>query len=184
VRLSKHTLFWIVFAVFLALDQGVKFWVRKAIPVHGSIRGLPWPGVFEITLTYNEGIAFGMFQGMGVFLSPVALIIAAGAAWYSYRHPREPRATHVAMGLLASGAVGNLYDRIALGKVTDMFQIRLFEFPVFNVADAAICVATFMLVVIWFREALQPEVKAPAPPEADATPEAEDQYGPVEVNDR
>jgi len=137
----------------LAVDQMVKVWVRGAIPVHGSIRGLPIPGVFEITLQYNEGIAFGFFAGKGILLSPVAVVIACGASWYSFKHPKESMLTHVAMGLLASGAVGNLYDRIVNGRVTDMFYFRSINFPVFNVADSCITIATILLILMWFAEA-------------------------------
>ena len=137
----------------LAVDQMVKGWVRGAIPPHGSIRGLPIPGVFEITLQYNEGIAFGFFAGKGILLSPVAIVIACGATWYSFKHPKESWLTHIAMGLLASGAIGNLYDRIVNGRVTDMFYFRSINFPVFNVADSCITVATILLILMWFSEA-------------------------------
>ncbi len=137
----------------LALDQVVKAWVRGAIPVHGSLGGKPFPGIFEITLTYNEGIAFGMLQGMGPLLAPVAVVIAIASAWYSFRHPEEFWLSHVAMGLLASGALGNLYDRVVAHKVTDMFWFRLIDFPVFNVADSCITVATILLMISWWRDA-------------------------------
>ena len=57
------------------------------------------------------------------------------------------------MGLLASGAIGNLYDRIVNGRVTDMFYFRSINFPVFNVADSCITVATILLILMWFSEA-------------------------------
>ncbi len=137
----------------LIADQAVKDWVRGAIPAHGSIHSLPLPGIFEITLQYNEGIAFGFFAGKGLLLSPVAIAIACGAAYYSFKNPKETWWTHIAMGLLASGALGNLYDRIVNGRVTDMFWFRAIQFPVFNVADSCITVATIMLIISWFGEA-------------------------------
>lgn len=149
---------WIFFAVLVSMvliDQLVKAWVRGAMPEHGSLSGLPWPGVFELKLTYNKGVAFGLFQGAGRFLAPIAVAIAAGAAWYSMRHPRESVMIHTAMGLLAAGAIGNLYDRLTdrEGRVTDMFWFRPIDFPVFNVADACITVATFMLILFWWKDA-------------------------------
>ena len=133
---------------------------------HGSVGGAPWPGVFEFTLTYNQGIAFGMFQGSGVYLTPIAIGIAIGAGIYSFKHPHEGTWTHVAMGLMASGALGNLYDRLAMGKVTDMFWFRLINFPVFNIADSCITIATLMLMVAWLRPAEKPTAtKSVEPPE-------------------
>jgi len=146
----------------LTIDQAVKIWTRGAIPQHGSIRGMPFPGIFEITLQYNEGIAFGFLQGKGLFLSPVAVAIAIGSAWYSFKHPKDPLSTHLAMGLLASGALGNLYDRIHNGKVTDMFYFRAISFPVFNVADSCITIATVLLILTWFGEAARQSNRKPA----------------------
>jgi signal peptidase II len=163
-------LFWGFFVGFLILDQIVKAWVRHAFNEHG---GYPfWPGVFELTLTYNKGIAFGQLQGFGVFLSPIAVIIAAAAGYYSYRHPKEGNWTHVAMGLLASGALGNLYDRVVLHQVTDMFWLRCINFPVFNIADACISVAAGILVVKWTLEGFHKPASAEDPPAADEAPSA------------
>ncbi|MEZ0324402.1 MAG: signal peptidase II [Fimbriimonas sp.] len=151
---------WIFFAVLFgtyALDMLVKAWARGAMPEGGSLHGLPWPGIFEFKLTYNEGVAFGLFQGSGRFLAPVAIAIAIGAGWYAVKHPKEGTITQVAMGLLASGALGNLYDRMFLGRVTDMFWIRLIDFPVFNIADTCITFATILLIVIWWRDAMRPK---------------------------
>lgn len=152
---KRQVMFLIVMVGMIVADQLVKAWIRHAFAVHGSIGGLPWPGVFELTLTYNEGIAFGLFQGAGVFLAPIAVAIAAGATWYSFSHPKESPWGHFAMGLLAAGAIGNLIDRIAFHRVTDMFWFRLIDFPVFNVADSCITVAAILLILVWWRDAAQ-----------------------------
>jgi signal peptidase II len=151
---KKRLAFWGTLVLMLVVDQAVKAWARGAMVERSSLPGSPpFPGVFEFTLTYNEGIAFGLFQGKGALLAPVAVAIALGAAWYSLRHPKESFWSHFAMGLLASGAIGNLIDRIAHGRVTDMFWFRLIDFPVFNIADACITIATVLLMFAWLREA-------------------------------
>jgi signal peptidase II len=160
--LKRPALFVIITVLMLIVDQAVKNWVSHAIPPHGSIRGLPFPGFFEITLQYNEGIAFGFLAGKGLFLSPVAVAIAIGATYYSFKHPKDSWVTHIAMGLLASGALGNLYDRIVNGRVTDMFYLRVIQFPVFNVADSCITVATILLILTWFGEAARQSKAQPA----------------------
>lgn len=148
---SSRALFWSVFVLTLVLDQATKAWARNALAEHQS-PGFPWPGVFELTLTYNKGIAFGMLQGAGVFLAPIAVAIAVAAWMYSHRNDGDGPLSHSAMALLASGALGNLYDRVVLGKVTDLFWFRLINFPVFNVADACITVAAGLLILKWSRE--------------------------------
>ncbi len=136
----------------VALDQGVKAWSRaKADGVEGYVFNALWPGIFELKLAYNRGIAFGMFQGGGVFFAPVALIIAGAAAWYAMKTPTNQKLAHFTLGMLAAGAIGNLIDRIWLGKVTDMFWFRLINFPVFNVADACITVSAVLLAILSIR---------------------------------
>lgn len=169
--MKKFGVFLFVLILMLLVDQGVKEWVRLAIPPGGTLSGSkPFPGVFEITLSYNQGIAFGLFQGRANLMTPIALVIALGAAIYSARNRNEGLLTHIAMGLLASGALGNLYDRLFDARgVTDMFYFRLINFPVFNVADACITVATILLIGTWWLEALAQRtkvVKVETPPPA------------------
>lgn len=140
--------------VGLIIDQAVKIWIRQTLPIGGSLEGKPWPGVFEITHTENLGIAFGMMQGFGAYLTPIAIVIAIAATAYSFRSPNDGAYSHVAMALLASGALGNMIDRLFLGKVTDMFRARFIDFPVFNVADTWITIAAVMLIVKWGAESL------------------------------
>lgn len=145
---SYRWLYLSTFIFFLILDQVVKAWVRANLNLHQS-PGYPWPGVFEITLTYNKGIAFGMYQGLGIIFTPIALLMTLFSFFYSYKRPSAPGLLHFALGLLSAGAIGNLIDRLWFGKVTDMFWFRLINFPVFNVADACVTVAAVLLGYYW-----------------------------------
>lgn len=170
--------------IMVVLDQLIKAWARHTFSGNlAALGGWPAPGTFELTLTYNRGIAFGFLQGQGVLLTPIALIMAGLAAWYSWKTPRGHAFVHVAMGLLAAGALGNLYDRLAFGKVTDIFYFRAINFPVFNLADACITVAAIMLMVVWGMEAARDiagPAEAPVPEstadddQGDAAPKATD----------
>ncbi|MEJ5171182.1 MAG: signal peptidase II [Fimbriimonadales bacterium] len=169
---SHRALFLGTVLVSVAIDQAVKLWVRSALYPAESLH-LPWPGVFEITLAYNRGVAFGMLQGFGVYLFPIALAICIGAFVYSIRHPHEPKVSHFALALVAGGAIGNLIDRVLLGKVTDMFWFRLIDFPVFNVADSCITVGTALLLWRGYRSSIGPSEKGMQPepaPSAEAKP--------------
>lgn len=140
----------------LILDQLVKAWVRGHLFEHEA-PGYPWPGVFEITLNYNTGVAFGKLAGRGILMTPIALGIAGMAIYHVMKNPRDTRWTVTLAALMASGALGNLYDRLVLHKVTDMFWFRPINFPVFNVADTCITVATIMLMISWMRDASKTE---------------------------
>ncbi len=168
---DRRLIFWVLLVLLLIVDQYVKHWTRANITTGGHFHGLPWPGVLEFTLTYNEGVAFGKLQGYGLLMAPIALIISGVAAYYSWKHPSESRWNHTTAGLLAAGALGNLIDRVMYGKVTDMFEIRVFNFPVFNVADMCISVAAGMMILTWIRESLHH--RETPPPVETLTPTGE-----------
>lgn len=151
--MKPRWIFLLTFALTLILDQVVKAFTRSSFAEH-QVHPL-WPGVFELTLTYNKGIAFGQLQGFGVVLAPVAILIAGYAYHFSNKHPHERKIIHFAMALLASGAIGNLIDRVMLQKVTDMFWFRLIDFPVFNIADSCITIAATLLIVVWSIDSIK-----------------------------
>lgn len=165
---SSRIFFWAIFLGTLGLDQIVK-WLMRTNYGEGQSSTLI-PGVLDLNLQFNKGIAFGKLQGYGVFLAPIAIVIAIGAAVYTYRHPKENGWGHFAMGLLASGALGNMVDRLVFGRVTDMFETRFMRFPVFNVADACITVAACILIVKWGFEGVHPK----GAPAADAVTSVEE----------
>ena len=162
---KSRLLFWTIFLGTLIGDQVIKWLMRTNFAESQSATLIP--GVLDLRLTYNKGIAFGQLQGFGVYLAPVAIVIAIGAAVYTYKHAHESGWIHSAMGMLASGALGNMIDRVFLGRVTDMFETRFMKFPVFNFADACISVAAAVLVVKWTLESLQ-EPAAASTPENDS----------------
>ncbi|MBS1721160.1 MAG: signal peptidase II [Armatimonadetes bacterium] len=166
--MNRRLLFWSLFLGGVLLDQIIKIWARGAMPPGGSLGGKPFPGFFEFTLVFNEGVAFGRMQGYGYLMAPIAIAIAGVAAWWSWKNPQDPKWHHTTAALLAAGAVGNLIDRLLFKKVTDMFHARFINFPVFNLADVLISVAAGMLFLTWLLEAIR-ERKAAVNP--DSAPE-------------
>jgi len=121
------------------LDQAAKALVNDNI-VKGDVVELLGP--LKLTLTHNDGVAFGLAGGSGVIvilLASVALI-ALGAFIAS---APESNLTWVAGGLILGGALGNLIDRVRIGHVTDF--ILLPGWPAFNLADCAITVGVVLL---------------------------------------
>lgn len=168
-RPDRRWLFAVLGIAMLIADLWIKRWCEVHMHVGQSI-AWPWPGVLELRMTFNQGIAFGIAQGKGWLFTPIALAITIGAGWYSWRHPRHSGWFHVSMALLAAGALGNLYDRVMLGYVRDMFATRFIDFPVFNWADACITIATVILILVWSKEAAESRTPKPA---ADRQPETE-----------
>ena len=122
---------------------------------------------FSLVLAFNEGAAFSFLAGAGGWqrwlftaiaivasVVIVALLRRGGTRWFC-----------AGLALILGGALGNLWDRIVLGKVVDflLFHWREWSYPAFNVADSAITVGAVILIVDSFRQRRHaPDVSAPA----------------------
>jgi signal peptidase II len=131
----------------VVLDQVAKAIVEDRIVLGEEVDVL---GPLKLTLSHNQGVAFGLAGGSGAPLVAVT-VVALGVVLYLFsRNPGRPL-MWIATGLLAGGAIGNLADRIRAGAVTDFIELP--HWPPFNLADMAISVGIVLLVFIYLREA-------------------------------
>jgi signal peptidase II len=137
--------------VVLILDQVVKDIVEHHIVLGETVNVL---GPLKLTLSHNNGVAFGLAGGGGVGLVVVTLVALGVVLWLFSRDPTRS-GMWVATGLLAGGALGNLVDRIRHGHVTDF--IKLPHWPPFNLADCGITCGVVILLFIYIREAERTE---------------------------
>ena len=137
-----------------AVDQ-----IVKAVAVHylSSLSKVTViPGFADLVLVYNRGAAFGSLASWPhahwilIAVSGVALGIAA---WVVLGKAGRTRAVQNCVGLVVGGALGNLIDRLRLGRVVDFVDLHVggLHWPAFNVADAAISVAGVYLAYLLFR---------------------------------
>ncbi len=149
--------FWYGIALFVVLlDQATKYWAFISFDEYQRVNVLP---VFDFTLVYNKGAAWSFLANAGgwqrwffVLISTVVSIVLL--IWISRLKP-EKKWLLIALSLVLGGALGNLIDRIYLGKVIDflLFYYNDNYFPAFNIADSAITVgAGFMLLDMFFGE--------------------------------
>lgn len=108
------------------------------------------PDVLEFNYLENRGAAFGMLQNQKIFFVFVAVIILAMIAYVLFKMPEKRKYTilHVLLVLIAAGAIGNMIDRLRLNYVVDFISFVLIHFPIFNVADIYVTVATTALVLL------------------------------------
>jgi signal peptidase II len=115
-------------------------------------------GFFNLRYSENTGVAFGMFQqlpGGRILLTLVALVAFGLVLHYLRKTDDEHTLMHAALGLVGGGAIGNLIDRIAYGKVTDfiVWHIKDHEWPAFNIADAALVVGVCLMALdMWLTK--------------------------------
>lgn len=138
-------LLFIVAAFVLVLDQATKVFIRYFIPVNSSYPLVP--GIIHVTHVRNPGAAFGLLPNQKIIFLAVSIAVIGVIVYYYLRAKVDDRQQMFALGLLLGGAVGNVIDRLFLGKVTDFIDLRIW--PVFNLADSSIVVGAIMLSIIF-----------------------------------
>ena len=153
----KYVLFGVFTALSLVLDQWTKIMARASLKPLGPFNPkVVIEGFFNLRYSENPGVAFGMLQQLpGGRLLLTLLAVVAFVLVIAYLRKTEPDATrlHVALGLVGGGALGNVIDRVAYGRVTDfiVWHVKEHEWPAFNVADAALCVGVALMVIDMIR---------------------------------
>ena len=138
----------VIAIVVIALDQFAKALVLRTwpLPQSGEVELLgPW---LALTYVRNDGIAFGLFQGIPQLFTITSLLIVAGAIYFYLRHlPEHDRWLPVMLGLIIGGAIGNVIDRLRFGYVVDFIKTLGGRFPVFNVADSAVVIGICLMAI-------------------------------------
>jgi signal peptidase II len=166
---TSKGLFWIVLLAGLVADLATKAWADAVVrPTDPDVTVLV-DGFFGWKWATNEGAAFSILHGRPVLLAVIAAGVLGALFVYMYKAESRRHWFLFALGLVASGAVGNLHDRLLLGHVRD-FMYFIFDlpfhghgiqfwfidftipqkYPVFNVADIAIIAGVLLLIVMSF----------------------------------
>jgi signal peptidase II len=118
---------------------------------------------FNLTLHHNTGAAFSFLNDAGgwqrYFFSAISIGVSLVLVVWIYRLPRSHRLLALSLALILGGAVGNLWDRLAMGYVVDFISVHYQNsyFPTFNIADSAITVgAICMLLDSFFFSGREP----------------------------
>lgn len=148
----KYVIFGVLSVINLVLDQWTKILAREYLRPLGRQHKVVIDGFFDLRFSENPGVAFGMFQNLPAgkwILTIVALLALVMVFVYLKKTDDSHTRLHIALGMIGGGAVGNLIDRIYLGKVTDfiVWRYHQHEWPAFNIADAALVVGVALMMV-------------------------------------
>jgi len=167
-RFLAYRRLWVFGVVFFALDQATKYLIVTHLPfgsygpaAHFEI----FPGFLNLVHVGNTGAAWSMFSGKSVWLAVLALGTLVAIFIWRRALGLQHASAQPAFGLLCSGILGNLVDRLAYGHVIDFldFHFGSYIYPTFNVADSAICVGVFWYM-LW-------SIKQPADGADSPTPD-------------
>ena len=150
--------------LIIVLDQASKWIILTDVMVPPRvIEVLP---IFNLVLTFNYGVSFGLFSGEAQWqpfmLSALAVVISIGLCAWLARQPSRHLA--IAVGLIVGGAIGNVIDRLRLDAVVDFLDFHWgdWHWPAFNIADTAITlgVVSILVVDILFGGGTKPKLDA------------------------
>ena len=159
--MSRPSLYFLALLV-LAADQLTKHWVLLTHGFWPSDSREIIPGFFALTFCTNTGGAFSILPHGTLLLAAAAAVAAVAIVVYTLRHRHPlPVILAVALALPLGGALGNLLDRIRLGHVVDFLDLHigLHQWPVFNVADSAICIGVVLLAFYSSRQPVPAQEK-------------------------
>ncbi len=148
---NRHALHWLwLSAAVILIDQLSKAWIRHLLVPGQMVPVIP--RVLYGTLTFNTGAAFSFLAGASGwqrwFFVLLAVVIVVALLVWLLRTPRGEWRVALPLALIVGGAVGNLIDRVFIGRVTDFILVFIgrWAYPAFNAADSAITVGAVLLI--------------------------------------
>lgn len=140
---------WSIFIVIIiALDQLTKYMIVKSLEIGDSIKVIK--NLLYITSHRNEGAAWGILQGkMWLFYIVTIVVLVILIMFFKSEGYGKPL-IQFGLSLLIAGSIGNFIDRLFRSEVVDFIDTYIFDynFPIFNVADAALTIGVIVLIIV------------------------------------
>ncbi|HBV85912.1 MAG TPA: signal peptidase II [Desulfosporosinus sp.] len=142
-------LVWLAIIGVWSIDRIFKVLVQTNFILGESLKVIP--KVFHLTYVLNPGAAFGLMAGQTWIFVVTAVLVVGGVIYGQFRIPHKERVTRLAIGMIGGGALGNLYDRLVIGRVVDYLDFQIWPY-VFNFADSMIVIGVGLLMLAIYRE--------------------------------
>lgn len=110
-----------------------------------SVAVMPY---FNLSMVWNQGVSFGLFQNAGIWpLVILAILVCGLLAYWILKTTSKLEA--ISLGIIIGGAIGNVIDRFRFGAVADFFDVYVgtYHWPAFNIADSAITIGVVLLLI-------------------------------------
>lgn len=141
--------YYLVAVVLVVLDQWTKWIVVRDMELGERISLVdPYLGILSHR---NRGAAWGMLEGQMWLFFIITTIVIVGILYYFHKHAQNQPLFQLGLMVLLGGAIGNFIDRLFRGEVVDFIDVLIpvinYEFPIFNVADAALTVGVVIIFI-------------------------------------
>lgn len=155
---KKHISCSIMIILIVAFDQITKYFASLKL-ADGSIAKFI-PGVVQFKYAENTGMAFSMLSGARWVFIALTVVVCVGVFYYLFSNRCKSLWLYWSLGVILSGGIGNLIDRIRFGYVVDFIEPTFVNFAIFNIADCAVTCGAVVLVGYLLYDAFK-DVKKP-----------------------
>ncbi len=146
------SVYYLISLLIIALDQWTKWLIVSKMDEGQSIKVIE--ELLYITSHRNRGAAWGILEGQMWFFYIVTVIVVVGIVYYMQKHAIGKPLFQISLALMLGGAIGNFIDRVFRKEVVDFINTYIFSynFPIFNVADAALSVGVVLLLIYMYLD--------------------------------
>ena len=155
---KKHISCMIMIVLIIAFDQITKYFASLKL-ADGSVAKFI-PGVVQFKYAENTGMAFSMLSGARWVFIALTVVVCVGVFYYLFSNRCKSLWLYWSLGVILSGGIGNLIDRIRFGYVVDFIEPTFVNFAIFNIADCAVTCGAVVLVGYLLYDAFK-DVKKP-----------------------
>lgn len=155
---KKHISCMIMIVLIIAFDQITKYFASLKL-ADGSVAKFI-PGVVQFKYAKNTGMAFSMLSGARWVFIALTVVVCVGVFYYLFSNRCKSLWLYWSLGVILSGGIGNLIDRIRFGYVVDFIEPTFVNFAIFNIADCAVTCGAVVLVGYLLYDAFK-DVKKP-----------------------
>ncbi|WP_242222059.1 signal peptidase II [Bacillus cereus group sp. BfR-BA-01380] len=140
-------IYYLIALFVIAIDQVSKWIIVKEMELGESIPIID--NVLYITSHRNRGAAWGILEDKMWFFYVITVIFVIFILFYMKKYAKTDKLLGISLGLILGGAIGNFIDRVVRKEVVDFIHTYIFSynFPVFNVADSALCVGVALIII-------------------------------------
>jgi signal peptidase II len=148
----KSVFYYLISLLVILLDQITKWLIVSRMEYGESIQIID--NILYITSHRNRGAAWGILQGQMWLFYFITLIVIVGIIIYIQKAAKNKWLMGLSLGLMLGGAIGNFIDRVVRKEVVDFIHTFIFgyNFPVFNIADSALCIGVILLMIQMFKD--------------------------------
>lgn len=140
-------IYYVIALFVIAIDQISKWLIVKNLELGMSIPIID--NVLYITSHRNRGAAWGILENKMWFFYIITVVFVVFIVMYMKKYAKTDKLLGISLGLILGGAIGNFIDRVFRQEVVDFIHVYIFSYnyPVFNVADSALCIGVVLIII-------------------------------------